>query len=138
MTDYEIVSVLNEFVSTTWAIFATYVSIVFAFLVASYLVASRLVPRIVAVVIILYTLVALWAVWGLNRTAANLVASIAEIKRRVQEDGSSLGWLPATSIPDVMLHAVPFLVTTVAVVAFVGSVVFFFHQRKWGKATDRS
>jgi hypothetical protein len=28
MTDYEIVNVLNEFVGTTWAIFATYVSIV--------------------------------------------------------------------------------------------------------------
>ena len=132
MTDYEIVSVFNEFVSTTWSIFATYVSIIFAFLVASYLVASKLVPRIVAVVIVLFTLVSFWAVWGLNRTAANLVASIAEIKRRVQQDGASLGWLPATSIPDAMLHAIPFLITTVAVVAFAGSVVFFFHQRKVG------
>lgn len=138
MTDYEAVSVLNEFASTTWTIFATYVSIVFAFLVASYLVASKLVSRIVVVVIVLYTLVASWAVWGLNRSSASLVASIAEIKRRVQEDGSSLGWLPATSIPDVMLRAVPLLVTTVAVVAFVGSVVFFFHQRKSGNAADRS
>jgi hypothetical protein len=40
MTDYAIVSVLNEFVSTTWSIFATYVSIVFAFLVASYRASS--------------------------------------------------------------------------------------------------
>lgn len=133
MTDYEIVSVLNEFVSTTWSIFSTYVSIVFAFLVASYLVSSKLAPRIVAVVMVLYTLVAFWALWGLNRTAANLMASIAEIKRRVHEDGSSLGWLPATSIPDFMLHAIPLLITAVAVIAFVGSVVFFFHQRKAGE-----
>lgn len=133
MTDYEIVSVLNEFVSATWSIFATYVSIVFAFLVAGYLVSDRLVPRIVSIVIALYTLVAFWAVWGLNRTAANLVASITEIKRRILEDGSSLGWLPAASIPDLMLDAIPLLITILAVVAFAGSVVFFFHQRKSGR-----
>lgn len=40
MTDYEMLSALNASISTLWTIFATYVSIVFAFLVAGYLTAS--------------------------------------------------------------------------------------------------
>ena len=131
MTDYEMMSLVVEVVNTLWAIFATYVSVVFAFLVASYLVASELAARIVAIVITLYTLVALWSFWGLNRTAVTLSNLIAEIQRAVEEDGSSLAWYPGVSVPDFMLAAIPLLITTVAVVAYAGSLGFFFHQRKY-------
>lgn len=130
MNDYEILSMTEEFVNTTWTIFATYVSIVFAFLVASYLVAAKLVARIVWIVIALYTLVALWAVWGLNRTSVSLVAAMAEIKRMVQESDSSLGWWPPASTPDLVLSLIPTVITAIAVFAYAGSVIFFFHQRK--------
>lgn len=135
MTDYEMLSVTIELINTTWTIFATYVSIVFAFLVASHLVSNKLAPNIVSVVITLYTLVALWSVWGLNRTSASLAAILSEIKRAVGEADSSLGWYPAISIPDLMMSAIPILITTVAVVAYAGSIAFFFHQRKFSAST---
>jgi len=130
MTDYELMSLVVEGINTLWAIFAIYVSIVFAFLVVSYLAASQLAAKIVTIVITLYTLVALWSFWGLNRTAATFAAIIAEIQRAVDEDGSSLGWYPGVSIPDFVLTVFPALITTIALVAYVGSIAFFFHQRK--------
>jgi len=130
VSDYELLSMTQEFVNTTWAIFATYVSIVFAFLVASYLVARKLVSRIVWIVIASYSLVALWAVWGLNRTSASLAASIKEVKRLVQASDSSLGWWPPASMPDAVVSAIPVVITAIAVFAYLGSVVFFFHQRR--------
>jgi hypothetical protein len=45
VNDYEMLNMTEQFVNTTWTIFATYVSIVFAFLVASYLVADKSVWR---------------------------------------------------------------------------------------------
>jgi len=57
MTDHELLSTFIEFTNTLWTIFATYVSIVFAFLVAAYLVSSRLTPKVVSLVITLYSLV---------------------------------------------------------------------------------
>ena len=42
MSDFEMLSALTESINTLWTIFSIYVSIVFAFLVASYLAAGRL------------------------------------------------------------------------------------------------
>ena len=54
MTDYELLNIFIEFTNTVWTIFATYVSIVFAFIVAAYLVSSRLTPKVVSLVLYLY------------------------------------------------------------------------------------
>ena len=130
MTDFEMISVTFEMINTLWTIFGIYVSIVFAFLVVSYLAASQLASRLVAIVITLYTLVALWSFWGLNRSAATLSSAIAEIQRAVTEDRSTLAWYPGASIPEFMLTVIPLLVTAIAVIAYAGSIAFFFHQRK--------
>ncbi len=129
MTDYEMMSLFQEITNTTWTVFATYVSIVFAFLVAGYLVSNRLAPRIVSVVVTLYSLVALLSVISLNRASSNGMALAAEIKRAVQENDSSLSWVQIS--PDAVLSTLPVLITTVAIVAYAGSLIFFFHQRKF-------
>ena len=130
MTDYEMFSGLTESINTLWTIFTAYVSIVFAFLVASYLVAKKLASQMVSLVVALYTLVALWALFGLNRTSLTITALTAEIKRAVLESESSLGWHPAVATPDVVFVALPAAISFVAIIAYVGSIVFFFHQRK--------
>jgi general stress protein CsbA len=130
MSDYELVSVLIEYINTTWAIFATYVSVVFAFLVAGYFAAKKLASTMVSLVITLYTLVVIWSVFALNRNVASIGAATDEIKRVVREGESSLSWVPLTSTPDFLSSAMPIMVTGLAVVAYVGSLLFFFHQRK--------
>ncbi len=130
MTDHELITIFIEFVNTTWAIFGTYVSIVFAFIVASYLAARRLTTKVVSLVITLYTLVAAWSVWGISMNASSISATVGEMKRRLLDESSSLGWLPILGTPDYMLPVIPILITCLAAVVYIGSIVFFFYQRR--------
>ena len=138
MTDYELLTILIEFINIMWTIFATFVSIVFAFIVASHLVAKKLTSRVVSLVITLYTLIALWSVWGISLNSFALSATAGELKRRSVEDGSSLGWLPMLEMPDVMRSAIPFLITLLVFVVYVGSIIFFFYQRRVGQPSETS
>ena len=133
MTDFELVSVFMGLVSTLWSIFASYVSIVFAFLVVSYLASRTLKPVIVLIVVSLYTLVAVWAIWALNRNATTLVAVVGEMKRKVAEGNSSLDWHPAAQAPDFLLAVVPLLVTIIGLLAYFGSVFFLYYHRKYSE-----
>ena len=81
MTDYEMISAFTAFWNMVWVIFAAYVSITFAFLVVGYLIASKLVSRMVGLVVGLYTLVSLWCMVGINRFVTNAMNLGAEIKR---------------------------------------------------------
>ena len=130
MTDYELVSLLIEFINTTWVIFATYVSIVFAFLVAGYFVSEKLAPKMISLVVSLYTLVALWSVFALNRNVVAIGAAADEIKRVLLEGDSTLDWVPVAATPDFLTPVIPILVTGLAIVAYAGSIFFFFYQRK--------
>ena len=130
MTDYEMFEALTETISNLWTIFAVYVSIVFAFLVAGHLAARQLTARIVVLVISLYTLVAMWTLYGLNRTAATIAAVSAEIQRTVLESGSSLGWLPVMAASDTTIAAFPLVILGIGLAIYIGSMVFFFNEQK--------
>ncbi|MDA1371637.1 MAG: hypothetical protein O2971_12875 [Proteobacteria bacterium] len=130
MTDFELLTIFIEFINTTWTIFATYVSIVFAFLIAGYLVAKNLSAIIVSLVVTLYSLVAFWSVWALNRNVVAISATSREMKEGILSGQSSLGWFPMASAPEYLFVALPALVTLIAVVAYAGSIFFFFYQRK--------
>ena len=138
MTDYELLTIFIEFVNTTWTIFATYVSIVFAFIIASHLVASQLTPKVVSLVITLYTLVAIWSVWGISMNANSISATVGEMKRRLLVDSSSFGWLPILEMSEFVRTIIPFLITLLAFVVYVGSIAFFFSQRRAERPTETS
>jgi hypothetical protein len=130
MTDYELLSVFIAFTNTVWMIFAAYVSIVFAFIVAAYLAAHRLTSRVVRLVVSLYSAVSLWSVWAVHQNALAISDTVREMKRVVAENGSSLNWVPQLDIPDPMIPVIPWLITTLAAFAYLGSIVFFFYQRR--------
>jgi hypothetical protein len=130
MTDYEFLSVFMASVETLWIVFSTFVSIVFAFLVVSYLVAARLDAPLAAIVMTLYTLVMLWATWALSRASASVTAIAGEIKASVQQGSTSLGWHPAANTPDLVAAAIPTVITSIAVLTYIGSIFFFYLQRR--------
>jgi hypothetical protein len=134
MTDFELLSVFVDFTNMVWMIFASYVSIVFAFIVAAYLVANTLTAPVVKLVISLYSAVSVWSVWALRQNTSAISATVQEMKRVVAEGGSSLNWVPQLGIPDAMIPIVPWLITILAIFVYVGSIVFFFYQRKTGPA----
>ena len=130
MSDYELLSVFMYSVETLWTVFSTFISVVFAFLVVSYLAADKLQKSLAAIVMALYTLVVLWATWALSRTSASVSAAAGEMKARVQDGGSTLGWHPATHTPEFVIDAIPVVITLIAILSYIGSVFFFYVQRR--------
>ena len=130
MSDYELLDVFMMAVETLWIIFSTYVSIVFAFLVVSFLVAGKLQRSLAVIVIALYTLVVAWAVWAMSRGSASVAAIAGQMKLHAQDGSSSLGWHPAANTPDFVIWAIPVVITLIAFLAYIGSLFFFYIQRQ--------
>ena len=135
MTDYEMLMVFTESVNTLWFIFTAYVSVVFAFLVVAYLVSGKLDRPIVAIVITLYSLVALWAGWAINRASTSLVAAVSQMKQAIRNGESTLAWHPSTETPDLVIAIMPTIITSMTLLAFVGSLAFFFYHRRATRET---
>ena len=123
MTDFEITYMTNEYVNTLLTTFISYVSIVFAFLIAAYLVAPRLDRAMSIIVLLLYTLATFYLV-----LAVRYLASSVQV---IQTGVSPVVDRPAL-VPLLALNLPNKLELAVMVLAYIGSIAFFFQQRKRG------
>ena len=130
MTDYELYSAFADTWSVIWLIFATYLTVTFAFLVAGYLVSKKLKSSMVALIVGLYSLVALWCTFGINRWVTTAAQMTREIQRAVAAGESTLGWTTMATTPQFVTGAIPVVLLVITVGAYAGSVVFFVHQRR--------
>lgn len=83
MSDYELFNTFTEIRNLVWVIFTVCLSVTFGFIVAGYLVASRLERTMVSLVFGLYSLVAGWCFVAIERFATNDVRIAAEIRENV-------------------------------------------------------
>lgn len=132
MTDFEMLSEFNEYWDTVFMIFSVYVTVTFAFLVASYMVADKLKSGMVWVVIGLYTISSVWLNIGMNRFAAMAGLVGAEIKRSVINGQSSLNWTTLMHEPDYVLSLASYLIMVFPIFIYIGALIFFFYQRHKG------
>ena len=130
MTDYELYSAFAETWSVIWLIFATYLTVTFAFLVAGHLVSHSLKSTMVALIVGLYSLVALWCTFGINRWVTTAAAMTQEVRRAVEAGESTLGWTTMATTPAAVTWAIPLVLLVITLGAYAGAVVFFFHQRR--------
>ena len=75
MTDYELVYIFTENLNSLQSAFMNYVAVLFAFLIAAYLIADKLKSSMVFIVVGLFTLMALQQVapvFGYGSTVAEL------------------------------------------------------------------
>ena len=130
MTDYELFIAFTEVWSVIWLIFATYLTVTFAFLVAGHLVSHSLKPAMVTIIVGLYSLVSLWCTFGINRWVTTAMAMIREVQRAVAEDQSTLSWTSMATTPEFVTGATPIVLLIITVGAYAGAMIFFFHQRR--------
>lgn len=130
LTDYELISAFADAWSVVWLIFATYLTVTFAFLVAGYLVSHSLKPAMVTLIVGLYSLVSLWCTFGINRWVTTAVSMTREVQRAVAEDSSTLGWTTMATTPEFVTAVIPIMLLVICVSAYAGAVIFFFHQRR--------
>ncbi len=130
MSDYELFNTFTEIWNLVWVIFTVYLSVTFGFIVAGYLVASRLERMMVSLVIGLYSLVAAWCFVAIERFATNGVRIATDIREKVDAGQSSLGWTTMATEPADQIAVVRFLILALLILTFAGSIAFFILQRR--------
>ena len=130
MSDYEYLDIFATTFNSVQQLFVNYVSILFAFLVASWLIAHKLSKVLVVLSIGLFTLVTLYYITMTYFVAQNLITMISLIRQQVESGQSTLGWVGFTQVSNV-LPLLPVLIFT-KLLAYIGTLLFFFYQRKAG------
>ena len=128
MTEYELVDTFYTIASLSDQLVASFITLLFAFLVASYLVSSKLDRKMTAVVIALYSYMALRYIvvfHNITDDIATLADTLTELALR---EGSSLGWLNISAGISTMY----IVQTVVMILSFVASLAFFFHTQQRG------
>ncbi len=128
MTDYEIASLFAEYASILEQTFINYISVMFAFLVASYLVAHRLSNAMIGVVLVLYSAFALNQIAMMFAVSSDLRGLELLMVERISQGAEELRFHSGARNPllGLLLGVSGFFAM---VGGFVGSLWFFFLQR---------
>jgi hypothetical protein len=127
MTEYELVEAFYTIAGLSDQLVASFITLLFAFLVASYLVSSKLDRRMTAVVIALYSYMALRYValfYNVTDDIVTLADTLTELRLR---GGSSLEWMEIGAGMSMML-----ITQTVAMILSFVASIFFFYMRHHG------
>jgi len=127
MTEYEAVYLFRELIADLHQSMFDYVSLLSAFLVASYLIADKISSVLTVVLITLYSLVALnfaFQFFLMSTDAVSLYDFILEQKEVGEFDLEWFGKNPAWAGYMASTTRI-----STAVGGYVGSLVFFFYQR---------
>ena len=131
MTDFELAMLFKEYLSLLQSQYINLVSVIFAFLVAGYLAASKLRPMMVVVIITLFSAFVLDAMLALIFLSADTLR-LQELMAARIEAGSTELLFHSGARGDTASADFWFTASRVVAVAggYIGSIVFFFYQRR--------
>ena len=130
MTDYELVNMVLTQVQTMFEVLATYITIVSGFLAVGYLVAHKLNRSMVAVLVVLFSMTSLACGSMARNSIMGSNATMAHIAQAIAAGTSHLGWWLAAGNGPVVASIQPITIQAIFVVAYIGTLLFFFVQRR--------
>ncbi len=135
MTDYELVYFFIEYLNALQTAVMNYVAVLFAFLIAAYLIAGKVQSSMVPIIVGLFTLVALNQLSLVIGNGYDWAAVGFQITARAAEGTSNVGWHGvATPWGPHAVSITRFGAAAVLILSYIGALTFFFHQRKVGRA----
>jgi hypothetical protein len=129
MSDFEMIMVFNGAFDGLLSSFTTFLTIVFAFLVASTILAARLTRTLAGIAVGLFSLASAFFIMQAWGVAINLGLIVEQMKTAVAAGRSGLGWLGFVG-NDLSLGVNFRFVAVLMALTFVAALVFFFHQRR--------
>lgn len=138
MTEYELAMLFFE--AATLAITSVFspISIMAGFLAAGLLFGQHMDRRLTVLLVSLYTFFFLVVVsFATGRQLASYGNLAKEIQARTAE-GADLAWHGANTVPGFMFGAMPITFSFLFLIAFAGSLAFFFHVQKTEPLGGRS
>ena len=125
MTEYEMVDTFYSIGAFSDQLMASFIALLFACLVASYLVSAKLDRRITVVVIALYSFMALRYVLIYHNASGDLATLAETLMQLRQRDNSSLDWLEVQG----GIRWVNAGTSVAMFLSYVASLFFFFYTR---------
>jgi len=133
MSDFEMFMSFNSTFDSLLSVFTIFIATVFAFLVASLLLATRLTRPLAGIALGLFTIVSALFVWTAYNVVVNLGNLVEEINAAVAEGSSTLTW-PNFVGPDAPT-GIGMLFPVVMLLAAIAALIFFF-QHRFGGSSD--
>ena len=125
MTEYELVDTFYTIAALSDQLMASFTTLLFAFLVASYLVSSKLDRRMTVVVIALYSFMAIRYVVLFSNVTGDISTLADTLMQLRSGEGSSLEWLEIQG----GIWWVNVGTTIAMLLGYIASVIFFFYTR---------
>ena len=124
MTEFETYSMFNQAFESSELLIERFLTLLFGFLIASYLVSAKLDRLMAAIVLSLYSVMALrYALVFLN-ASDDVIALAAELRTLAANPGSSISYLEIGP-----LHIFLPVVFAVMIASYFASIVFFFRAQ---------
>ena len=121
MSEAEYLSLMNEYVNTSFMLVSVLLSLISAFLVVSYLSADKFSRVITAVFLFMYATAYAW-VGGATIASNDHIANFTE---KMSASGIDFSWANFMHIESPLL-----LANALVIVSFFASIFFFFHSRQ--------
>ena len=129
MTDFEMMSLVEAQVNTCLTLMTVHFSVVFAFIVASFMAAGKLSRALAIVAIALFTLVTGFFALLVYGVLADATMLMAVIREAVANGESSLGWVRFAQ-SGARTETMATIAVVIVWLSYAGAMYFFMHQRR--------
>ena len=133
MTGLDLYSIFIEVIAASELVVERFTTLLFGFLVASYLVSARLDKIMVAIVLSLYSVMAIRYSFLFINTSDDVIAMARELRAMAASTGSDIAWLEIGPV-EIVFYGV----FVVMVLSYLASLVFFFRTRKAPRSADEA
>ncbi|MGI9201206.1 MAG: hypothetical protein ACR2QL_09115 [Woeseiaceae bacterium] len=131
MTEYEYATLFFQVAETAHAAIANFLTIVFAMIVVSYLAADKIDRYATGLLLSAYTLFSLglaFEIFNIYRDLSNLGWELAKYQ---DANPMAYTWLGmASDLENGPNAVIPTVISTVCIIAYLGSMMFFVRMRK--------
>ena len=130
MTAYEKADLFRALVDSGTTSMMGYVSVLFAFLIAAYLMAPHFNRVMSGIVIGLFSMFSTVMIMSVNRSLAASSGLAEEIRENAMNGDTVLAWHPVVSEPANFVEFIGPILTGILIVSTVAGIVFFVYARK--------
>ena len=132
MSEYELADLFVEWGKYQELLLERFIYLLFAFIVAGHLVAAKLKPGLLWIIVVLYSYMALRYILVYSNVIDDQIALADLIAQHREQPNSELQWLRI----DVSLSAILYSQAIAMFISYVASLVFFFYSRKVNAIED--
>lgn len=133
MTDYEIAELFTAYFALMQTQIINFATVLFAFLLAGYLIAAKLQRIMAAVIVVIFSAFAFDALMTTWFLAIDVVELQLLMRERVANGSQELAFHAAARDDFTMnLYTVTAIRVITGVLAYLASIWFFFYQRRLG------